>query len=58
LASGSDGTDFAASGVYHDQYVRDAGTWRFARRRYDSLLRRMGDAVTTSPFPPDAPDVD
>jgi len=54
----SDGTDFASSGVYHDEYVRDAGTWRFARRRYDSLLRRMGDTVTTSPFPSDAPDVE
>lgn len=49
----ADGTEVYFSGVYHDEYVRDAGLWRFGRRRYDSLFRRVGDTVTTSPFPED-----
>lgn len=47
----ADGTEVFFSGVYHDTYVRDAGIWRFARRRYDSLFRRVGSTVSTSPFP-------
>lgn len=50
-----DGTEVFFSGVYHDEYVRDTGIWRFARRRYDSLFRRVGDTVTTSAFPTDVP---
>lgn len=53
----SDGTDFFASGVYHDEYVREAGAWRFSRRRFDPLMVRFGDAVTLSPFPSDAPEI-
>jgi len=51
----SDATEVFFAGVYHDEYVREAGLWRFARRRYDSMFRRVGDDLTTSPFPPDAP---
>jgi ketosteroid isomerase-like protein len=50
-----DGTEVFFSGVYHDEYARDAGIWRFARRRYDSMFRRVGSTVTTSPFPADVP---
>ncbi|MFA5883039.1 MAG: nuclear transport factor 2 family protein [Acidimicrobiia bacterium] len=53
----ADGTEVLFAGVYHDEYVRDAGIWRFGRRRYDSMFRRVGDTLTTSPFPADAPDV-
>ena len=49
----ADGTEVHFAGVYHDEYVRDAGRWRFARRRYDSMFRRVGDELTTSPFPAD-----
>ena len=35
----------------HDEYVRVAGGWRFARRRYDGMFARIGDQVTTTPFP-------
>lgn len=45
------GTEVFFSGVYHDEYLREQGIWRFARRRYDSLFRRVGDVVTTSEFP-------
>lgn len=51
----TDGTEVFFAGVYHDEYVRDAGLWRFGRRRYDSMFRRVGDQLTTSPFPADAP---
>ncbi len=57
LGQQSDGTDFHATGVYHDEYVRDAGVWRFARRRFDPLLLRVGDATTVSPFPTDVPEL-
>lgn len=50
-----DGTDVLFAGVYHDEYVREGGSWRFGRRRYDSMFRRVGADVTTSPFPADAP---
>jgi len=49
------GTEVLFAGVYHDEYLREAGLWRFSRRRFDSMFRRVGDAVTTSPFPADAP---
>ncbi len=41
-------------GVYHDEYARGAdGRWRFARRRYHSLARRLGlePAREVFPFP-------
>jgi len=47
----SSGVEVFFSGVYHDEYVREQGIWHFARRRYDSLFRRIGDVVTTSEFP-------
>jgi ketosteroid isomerase-like protein len=47
--SGGDEVFFA--GVYHDVYVRDEGLWRFARRQYNSLFRRTGADVATTPFP-------
>ncbi|MFM8303397.1 MAG: nuclear transport factor 2 family protein [Actinomycetota bacterium] len=50
----TDGTEVLFAGVYHDEYRREAGEWRFARRRYDSMFRRVGDDLSTSPFPPDA----
>lgn len=53
----ADGSNFLSSGVYHDEYVREGEAWRFARRRYDSMYSRRGDAVTTSPFPADAPEI-
>lgn len=51
----ADGLDVVFAGVYHDTYVRVGGLWRFARRRYDSLYRNLDGAVTTIPFPADAP---
>jgi SnoaL-like domain len=34
-------------GFYHDDYVRLDGTWRFARRQYQTLARRTGDRMET-----------
>jgi hypothetical protein len=45
------GDEVLFAGVYHDEYTRDAGEWRFARRRYNSLFRRVGGTVATTPFP-------
>ena len=45
------GDEVLFAGVYHDEYTRDGGVWRFARRRYHSLFRRTGDTVATSAFP-------
>lgn len=53
-----DGTNLSVAGVYHDEYARDAGRWRIARRRYDPLLSRAGDVVTTSPFPLGFPELE
>lgn len=51
----TDGTEVFFAGVYHDEYARDGGLWCFARRRYDSMFRRVGAQLGTSPFPTDAP---
>ena len=34
------GDEVLFAGVYDDEYVRDAGVWRFTRREYHSLYRR------------------
>ena len=49
------GTTLVISGVYHDEYVRDAGGWLILHRRYDPLLRNADGQITTLPFPSDAP---
>lgn len=54
----SGGEDFSVAGVYHDEYLREGGAWRIARRRYDPLLSRRDDVVTGSPFPTDVPELD
>lgn len=51
----TDGAELSFVGVYHDEYAREGGRWHFRTRRYDSMFRRVGDAVDTSPFPVDAP---
>ena len=51
----ADGTNLAISGVYHDEYVRDADSWLILHRRYDPLLRNTNGQVTTHPFPTDVP---
>lgn len=56
-----DGSNLRVAGVYHDEYVRDAGVWRISRpgvwhisrRRYDPLLVDVDGAVTALPFPAD-----
>jgi ketosteroid isomerase-like protein len=48
-----EGTNLIISGVYHDEYVRDAGKWLIRHRRYDQLLRNSDGQVTTHPFPAD-----
>jgi hypothetical protein len=53
----SGGALLIVSGVYHDEYVRDADTWRISRRRYDPLLIRAGDTVTAMPYPTDVPEI-
>ena len=52
------GDNLSVAGVYHDEYVRDAGTWRITRRRYDPLLVRADDVVTALPFPADVPNIE
>ena len=54
----SDGANLSIAGVYHDEYLRDAGEWRIGHRRYDPLLFRADDAVNAVPFPADAPTLD
>ncbi len=54
----SEGANLSVAGVYHDEYLRDAGEWRISHRRYDSLLFRADDTVTAVPFPADAPTLD
>ena len=51
----SEGTNLIISGVYHDEYIRDADSWLIARRRYDALLRNTDGMVTALPFPADVP---
>jgi uncharacterized protein (TIGR02246 family) len=48
-----DGSNLRVAGVYHDEYVREAGSWRISRRRYDPLLVDVDGTVTTIPFPTD-----
>jgi ketosteroid isomerase-like protein len=52
-----EGANLIVSGVYHDEYVRDAGVWRLHRRRYDPLLIRADDVVTPLPYPADVPTI-
>jgi uncharacterized protein (TIGR02246 family) len=54
----TDGANLSVTGVYHDEYVRDAGAWRIYRRRYDPLLIRADDAATALPFPADVPAIE
>jgi ketosteroid isomerase-like protein len=49
----SAGANLTVSGVYHDEYLRAAGTWLISRRRYDPLLIRADDSTTALPFPTD-----
>ena len=37
-------------GLYHDDYVLFDGTWRFARRQYQTLARRTGDQLQAYPL--------
>lgn len=37
-------------GWYHDEYAKVDGSWRFSRRRYESLARRTGEEPLVS-FP-------
>jgi hypothetical protein len=37
-------------GFYHDDYVLVDGTWRFARRQYQTLARRTGDGMEAFPL--------
>jgi ketosteroid isomerase-like protein len=53
----SEGANLIVSGVYHDEYVREAGAWHLSRRRYDPLLVRADDAVTSLPYPADVPTI-
>lgn len=54
----TDGANLRVAGVYHDEYVRRAGSWFIGRRRYDPLLIRADDAVTALPFPADVADIE
>ena len=53
----AEGTYLIISGVYHDEYVRDAGEWLILDRRYDALLRNTNGQITTHPFPTDVPTI-
>jgi hypothetical protein len=37
-------------GLYHDDYVQLDGAWRFARRQYQTLARRVGDRLESYPL--------
>jgi SnoaL-like domain len=37
-------------GLYHDDYARLDGGWRFARRQYQTLGRRSGDRLDSFPL--------
>jgi uncharacterized protein (TIGR02246 family) len=52
------GTNLSIAGVYHDEYRRNDGEWRIAKRRYDPLLRTADGVATALPFPADAPTID
>ncbi len=54
----SSGANLTVSGVYHDDYVREAGAWLIGRRRYDPLLIRADDSVTALPYPTDIAPID
>lgn len=54
----SDGANLSIAGVYHDEYMRDAGAWRIKHRRYDPLLRSADGAITALPFPEDVPPIE
>jgi hypothetical protein len=54
----AEGPNLIISGVYHDEYVRDAGQWLILHRRYDALLRNTDGQVTTHRFPTDVPAID
>ena len=45
------GTFSQAFGLYRDDFVRNDGRWRFARRRYSSLGRFDGSAFTAFDVP-------
>jgi uncharacterized protein (TIGR02246 family) len=53
----SGGANLNMLGVYHDEYVRDAGNWLIALRRYDPLLRSADGMVSSVPFPADVPTI-
>ena len=37
-------------GFYHDDYLRLDGSWRFARRQYQTLARRTGERLEWFPL--------
>jgi SnoaL-like domain len=37
-------------GLYHDDYARFEGAWRFTRRQYQTLGRRTGDRLEAFPL--------
>ena len=53
-----EGANVRIAGVYHDEYIRDAGSWLIARRRYDPLLRNVDGVVIAIPFPTDVPTIE
>jgi uncharacterized protein (TIGR02246 family) len=53
----AEGANVSIAGVYHDEYVREAGAWLILSRRYDPLLSNINGAVTVLPFPVDVPKI-
>ena len=51
------GRQLESAGVYHDEYVRVDGRWRFARRRYDRLYATAPADLEVHPFPTDLPEI-
>ena len=37
-------------GMYHDDYALFEGSWRFARRQYQTIARRTGDRLDAFPL--------